>query len=115
MATRFPFHFIVGHNAETAVELGLMVAATDQDWTWLYTSRSRPVALREAEWPEGFAESVDRRNAGRDGASKGRTLVVWEGPSGEPNKLRPVAALSWHAHRGNWPLAVLDCAYQDNL
>jgi hypothetical protein len=33
------------------------------------------------------------------------------GPDREPERLKPIAVLCWHAHPGNWPLTVLDMGY----
>jgi len=42
-------------------------------------------------------------------------LAVFDGPVGKAERLRPVAALCWHVHQGNWPLTVLDLGYRIDL
>lgn len=110
----FPFLFdnVAG---EVAVDVAVMVQRDERSWTWLHSSRSRPVRLKPSEWPEGLAKSVDVRNRARHGRQKGRTLVIRHGPCGAHAELRPVAVLCWHAHGGNWPLTVLDCGYRRGL
>jgi hypothetical protein len=110
LVAAFPFLFDTAHG-DTAVGLGLMVADDGKTWTWLHSSRSRPVRLVPSEWPNGLARSVDIRNTARHGEEKGRVLIVRHGPHAKPEKLKPVAALCWHAHPGNWPLTALDAGY----
>jgi hypothetical protein len=38
-------------------------------------------------------------------------LIISSGPRGKREALSPVAVMCWHAHGGNWPLAVLDLGY----
>ncbi len=110
----FPFQF-EKVDGETAVDIAVMVAKDERTWTWLHSSSSHPVRLDAGEWPEGLAKSVDVRNQARNGARKGRVLVVRHGPVGNNAELVPVAVLCWHVHGGNWPLAVLDCGYRLGL
>lgn len=110
----FPFLFRT-FRGETAVDIELKVASNDKTQTWLHSSCSRPVRLESGDWPTGLAKSVDNRNAGRSGAEKGRVLIVRHGPQGQPEQLKPIAVLCWHAHDGNWPLAVLDLGYRLGL
>jgi hypothetical protein len=110
------FPFLFGEvSGEAAVGIALMVAENEKTWTWLHSSRSQPVRLDARDWPDGLAQSVDHRNASRSGADKGRVLIVRHGPKGQPERLKPIAVLCWHAHSGNWPLAVLDLGYVRGL
>ena len=112
----FPFLFS-DVNGDTAVDIDLVVEDDEESnsWTWLQTSRSHPVRLLAAEWPEGLAKSVDVRNRARHGQEKGRVLIVRTGRWRVREALRPVAVLCWHAHAGHWPLAVLDLGYRTDL
>ena len=58
---------------------------------------------------------MDVASLQRNGARKGRVLVVRHGAVGNYPELVPVAVLCWHVHGGNWPLAVLDCGYRLGL
>jgi hypothetical protein len=110
----FPFQFRPV-NRETAVDIAVMVARDESTWTWLHSSSSRPVRLEPGEWPDGLAKSVDVRNQARDGAAKGRVLIIRHGPVLREQELAPVAVMCWHAHGGNWPLCVLDCGYRRGM
>lgn len=103
----FPFVFGI-EGGETAVDINVMVGRDAGTWTWLQSSRSRPVRLEPDSWPVGLAKSVDVRNQARNGQTKGRVLVVRHGPVGDHRLLLPVGVLCWHVHPGNWPLTVLD-------
>lgn len=107
----FPFLF-GAVRGEVAVDIAVMIAGDGRQWTWVHSSRSRPVRLVASEWPDGLARSVDIRNSARRGQEKGRVLLVRHGPYGKPEQLFPVAVLCWHAHAGNWPLTVLDAGYR---
>jgi len=114
MGFAFSFSDIEG---ETAVDVNTVVEKNERDgsWTWLRSSHSHPVRLESNQWPDGLATSVDHRNRARRGQEKGRVLIVSTGPYGKPEALTPVAVMCWHAHGGNWPLAVLDLGYQLGL
>jgi len=75
----------------------------------LRTCAQKPVRLVRGEWPEGLAESVDRRYEARNGFDKGRVLFVWT--VGKAGIERPVACCCWHVHQGNWPLCVFDAGW----
>lgn len=111
---RLPFQFST-LAGEVSASINYRIASNANVWTWLHTSSTRPVRLEPSEWPPGLSKSVDIRNQARHGEQKGRVLIVREGPTGEPEKLRPVAVLCWHVHQGNWPLAVLDMGYRTDL
>ncbi len=87
------------------IDHGLGVDATLGQLT-LRTCANRPVRLMADEWPTYLAESVDLRQASREGQQKGRVLVIWRDLAGKP--ITPLAACCWHVHEGVWPLAVLD-------
>lgn len=116
LAAKFAFSFSEVHG-ETAVDVETVIEdnGPDGNWTWLRSSRSHPVRLEPNEWPDGLAASVDRRNRARHGQEEGRVLIISSGPHGKREALRPVAVMCWHAHEGNWPLAVLDAGYQLGL
>jgi hypothetical protein len=112
----FAFVFSDVHGEVTVdVEMVLEDGGPSGNWTWLRSSRSHPVRLEPSEWPDGLAKSVDQRNTARHGQEKGRVLIISSGPHGKRASLSPVAALCWHAHAGNWPLAVLDLGYRLDL
>jgi hypothetical protein len=80
----------------------------------LRTCAQKPVRLVRGDWPEGLAESVDRRYEARNGFDKGRVLFVWTA-GGKAGVERPIACCCWHVHQGNWPLCVFDAGWAGSL
>src|SRR5581483_1122637 len=112
----FSFSFAeLGGDRAVDVQMLLEDNGPNGTWTWLQSSRSFPVRLEPRQWPDGLAKSVDQRNRSRRGQEKGRVLTIRSGAHGRRDELSPVAVMCWHAHGGNWPLAVLDLGYRLDL